>query len=74
MEDSRLLSLLDQFTTAADDKFPEVCADLVALAKKHLAASDNTASDVQQQTQLSEYLAKRLLDGSTSDEARIQDR
>jgi|JFJP01.1.fsa_nt_gi hypothetical protein len=74
MEDSRLLSLLDQYTTAKDDKFPEVCSELVALAKKHLAAADETSPDEQQQAQLREYLAKRLLDGSTSDEARIQDR
>lgn len=74
MEDSRLLSLLDLYTSAADDKFAEVCAELLALAKKHLAAADDTDSGLLQQAQLREYLAKRLLDGSTSDEARIQDR
>jgi hypothetical protein len=74
MEDSRLLSLLDLYSTTTDEKFPEVCSELVTLAKKYLGAADKSSPSEPQQTQLKEYLAKRLLNGSTSDEARIQDR
>lgn len=74
MEDSRLLTLLDLYSTIADEKFPEICLELITLVKSHLVSKVKGKTNEPEQNQLGKYIAKRLLSGSTIDEARIQDR
>ncbi len=74
MEDSRLLTLLDKYASVADAQFPETCLELLGLIVKYLNKSQKINMDENELTQLRTYLVKRLLNGSTSDEPRLQDR
>lgn len=74
MEDSSLLSLIDKFSTSEDTDFPQVYLELLGLLKKYLNKSKKINLATNEQDQLRSYLTKRLLNGSTSDEPRVQDR
>jgi hypothetical protein len=74
MEDARLLSLLDQFATVENASFEATCLELLSLIKKYLSKSQKIGMDEKEVKELRNYLAKRLLDGSTSDEPKLQDR
>lgn len=74
MEDSRLLSLIDKLSTAADPEFEQICQELVGLFKKYLSKSKKIQLASDEQNKLRTYLTKRLLNGSTSDETKVQDR
>lgn len=74
MEDSRLLSLIDKLNSMEDAQVEQTCQELITIFKKYLQKTKkaNMASD--EQNQLITYLTKRLLNGSTSDETKVQDR
>jgi dimeric dUTPase (all-alpha-NTP-PPase superfamily) len=74
MEDSRLLSLIDKVSTTEDSDFHQTCQELLGLFKKYLNKTKKLGLGSNEQNQLRTYLAKRLLNGSTSDESHVQDR
>ena len=74
MEDTHLLTLFDKFISIDDTGFVAACLELVALMKKYLNKSKKIGLDEKEVSDLRHYLARRLLDGSTSDEPRLQDR
>jgi hypothetical protein len=74
MEDSRLLSLIDKVSTTEESEFESNSQELLGLIKKYFNKTKKLGLGSNEQNQLRTYLAKRLLDGSTSDEAHVQDR
>jgi hypothetical protein len=74
MEDSRLLSLIDKVSTTETSNFHATCQELLGLIKKYFNKTKKLGMGSNEQNQLRTYLAKRLLNGSTSDEAHVQDR
>lgn len=74
MEDTRLLGLIDKLTTGDDAQMEQTSQELVAIFKKHLGKTKKGTPASNEQNQLIAYLTKRLLNGSTSDEPRVQDR
>lgn len=74
MEDPRLLSLLDKLNHDTDAQFEQTSQELIGIFKKYLSKGKKMAPASSEQTQLKNYLTKRLLEGSTSDETKVQDR
>lgn len=74
MEDSRLLSLLDNLITGDDSQFEQIIQELLGIFKKYLNKTKKLNLGSNEQNQLKTYLTKRLLEGSTSDETKVQDR
>jgi hypothetical protein len=74
MEDSKVISLIDKFATAGDSEFASTCQELITLIKKYLNKSKKINLQESEKTELSAYLLKRLLNGSTSDNQVTQDR
>lgn len=69
MEDPKLLGLLEQFIKGADAAFAGVPQQLIDLIKQHLKGDSE-----QKNKELKSYIRDRLLDGTTSDESKVQDR
>lgn len=68
------MSLLDKVSTTEESGFPQISQELLGLFKKYLNKTKKLGLGSNEQNQLREYLAKRLLNGSTSDEPHVQDR
>lgn len=74
MEDSRLLSLIDKLNSMEDAQVEQTCQELITIFKKYLHKTKKINMATDEQNQLIAYLTKRLLNGSTSDEPKVQDR
>lgn len=74
MEDSQVLSLLDQLNSPKEAPLAPVIAELVDRFRQHLSVEEASEGLSEDQMTFQAYIWKRLLNGSTSDESTVQDR